>query len=104
MEYHTLSNLNMEELELFKSLFNFSEVRPSSSSWNNQVIHSHYCRVYEFRYWNIEEVDKLQQKVDQFNSKCKSAIMKITDYTDWEMEYDGDRSYPASFTFSIIPK
>ena len=101
---YTLSNLSESDLGLFKTLFDYSEVRGSMSSWNNQTIESHYIRVYDFRYWNETEMNKLLGLVNEFNTKSESCEMDITDYTDYEVEYDNDRSYPASFTFSIIPK
>lgn len=101
---YTLSNLSESDLQLFKSLFDYSEVRGSMSSWNKQPIESHYIRVYDFRYWDLTEMNNLSKLVNNFNLQSESCEMRIDDYSDYEVEYDNDRSYPASFTFSMIPK
>jgi len=85
-------------------MFNYSEVRGASSSSSDRVIESHYLRVYEFRYWDESEMNKLIKLVDDFNLQSESCDMKINHYDDYEVEYDNDRSYPASFGFSIIPR
>jgi hypothetical protein len=101
---YTLANLNVSELNVFKSIFDYNEVRSSLSSYKGKSCESHYIRVYGFRYWDLTEMNNLSKLVNLFNSKCKSSEMVIIDYQDYEVEYDNDRSYPASFTFSIIPK
>jgi hypothetical protein len=101
---YRLSNLSPKDLELFKSIFNYDEVRGSSSGSKEQLVESHYLRVYNFRYWDEIEVNRIDEMVKEFNAKSESCIMKITDYHDYEVEWDNDRSWPASFTFSIIPK
>jgi hypothetical protein len=102
---YTLANLSESDLQLFKSLFDYSEVRGSMSSWNNiNPIEAHYIRVYDFRYWDLTEMNNLSKLVNNFNLQSESCEMRIDDYSDYEVEYDNDRSYPASFTFSMIPK
>lgn len=100
----TLGNLSERDMTLFKSIFDYSEVRGSMSTWNGQTIESNYIRLYGFRYWDEIEVNKINEKVKHFNSVSESCEMKVTDYQDYEVEYDNDRSYPASFTFSMIKK
>jgi hypothetical protein len=97
---YTLSNLSKEDLEKFKSLFNYDEVRSSMSP----SIDRHYIRVYGFRYWDQDSISEYESKVQKLNSELENHYMKINEYDDYEVEYDGDRSYPASFSFSIISK
>jgi hypothetical protein len=97
---YTLSNLSKEDIEKFKSVFNYDEVRSSMTS----SIERHYIRVYEFRYWDEESINEYDTKVQKLNSLLENHYMEINEYDDYEMAYDGDRSYPASFTFSIISK
>jgi hypothetical protein len=97
---YTLSNLSREDIEKFKSIFDYDEVRSSSSP----SIERHYIRVYGFRYWDEESINEYDSKVEQLNSILENHYIKIDEYDNYEMEYDGDRSYPASFTFSIISK
>ena len=52
----------------------------------------------------VEQNDSNENKVEQLNSVLENHYIKIDEYEDYEMEYDRDRSYPASFTFSIISK
>lgn len=100
---HTVSNLK-SDLKLFQSLFDYNEIRSASTGSSNEVIESNYIRVYGFRYWDEIEVYNLSEKVRQFNEKSVNCTMKITDYHDYEVEWDNDRSWPAAFVFSIIPK
>jgi hypothetical protein len=97
---YTLSNLSKEDLEKFKEFFNYDEVRGSTSP----SIERHYIRVYELRYWESSSITEYETKVNELNKLLKDHYMKINEYNDYEVEYDGDRSYPASFTFSIIAK
>jgi hypothetical protein len=101
---YTLSNLSPKDLELFKSIFDYSEVRGAMSSNKESVIESHYIRVYGFRYWDLTEMNNLSRSINNFNTQSESCEMRIDDYSDYEVEYDNDRSYPASYRFSIIPK
>ena len=101
---NTVGNLSDSDRTLFKSLFNYDEVRLSFSSIDEQSIESNYMRVYGFRYWDEIEVNNLNEKVKEFNSKSEVSEMEINDYTDFETEWDNDRSYPASFRFSIKSK
>jgi hypothetical protein len=97
---YTLSNLSKEDIEKFKSLFDYDEVRSSMSP----SIDRHYIRVYGFRYWDQESIVEYESKVQKLNSELENHYMIINEYDDYEMEYDRDRSYPASFSFSIISK
>lgn len=105
-ENKTIGNLKESDLELFKSLFDYEEVRSSSfTDVKKQIsIDCNYIRVYSFRYWDEQEIYKLNEKTTEFNSNSIYSDIQITSYEDYEMEYDRDRSYPASFTFSIISK
>ena len=52
--------------------------------------------VYHYLVNNLEYNDNYDAQL--------SAFIRDNDYSDYEVEYDNDRSYPASFTFSMIPK
>ena len=101
---NTVGNLSDSDRTLFKSIFNYDEVRLASSFSEGKSIESNYMRVYGFRYWDEIEVNNLNEKVKEFNSKSEVSEMEINDYDDYEVEWDNDRSYPASFRFSIKSK
>jgi|NOAtaT_7_FD_contig_51_1773827_length_1617_multi_5_in_0_out_0_3 hypothetical protein len=100
---HTVSNLGSDR-KLFESLFDYDEVRGAFSSWNGKPIEYNYLRVREFRYWDEKEVNKIEELVKQFNEKAETCTMYVKDYQDYEVEWDNDRSWPASFHFEIVPK
>ncbi len=102
---YTIGNLSPKDLELFKTLFNYDEVRSASSAKSDgTVIESNYIRVYEFRYWDTDEVNTYNNKIKQFNDKAESCTLEITNYDDYEVEWDNDRSWPASFILETRPK
>ena len=100
---YTASNLNPEDLELFKSIFDYSELRGAFIGNKNESIEAHYIRVYGFRYWDSSSIEEYDNKALDFNSKTKNAKIEITSYDDYEVEWDNDRSYPASFQLMIKP-
>lgn len=100
---YTVSTLNAEDLELFKSIFDYSELRSAWLGTANESIEAHYIRVYGFRYWDPFTIEEYSNKALDFNSKAENSIIEITDYSDYEVEWDGDRSYPASFQLMIKP-
>ena len=101
---NTVGNLSDSDRNLFKSLFDYNEVRLASSVSEGKSIESNYMRVYGFRYWDEIEIYNLSEKVKEFNSKSEESEMEINAYDDYEVEWDNDRSYPASFRFSIKSK
>lgn len=109
---YTLSNLSNFELNYFKSIFDYDEVRGSSFSKQelqedgstlSLSIDSHYMRVRN-RWWDSSDIKELNEKVDKFNSFCRSCKMEIIDLFDEETEWDNDRRFPAYFQFQIVPK
>lgn len=107
----TLSNLTNSELETFKSIFDYDEVRGAFSSsqqlqedgtTKSESIKYHYIRTRN-RWWSEIDIKELEEKVDKFNSLCESSKMVVGELTDEEREWDNDRIYPASFNFRIIP-
>ena len=63
-----------------------------------------YMRVYEFRYWNKEDTERLYESVKLANEKTDEYNFEIVALDDYEVEFDNDRSWPASFQFKSIKK
>lgn len=93
----TIKNLDKSQLIQFQEIFNKELIRTAFING----IECNYLRTPEFRYWNSHERLKIEEKKNQFNSRVIGIKMQITHWEDYEVDYDGDRSYPASFTFTI---
>ncbi len=63
-----------------------------------------YMRVYDFRYWNGEDAERLYESVKLANEKTDEYNFEIVSLDDYEVEFDNDRSWPASFQFKSIKK
>jgi hypothetical protein len=109
---HTLSNLSTFELNYFKNLFGDNDVRSSFSSSQklqedgttiSELEDYHLMRVSN-RWWDESDIKEIDEKVEKFNSFCRSCQMEVFEFTNEESEWDNDRKYPAYFQFRIIPK
>ncbi len=93
----TISNLNSDQLSVFRQIFGDEPIRPSLF----KGIECNYLRVYGFRYWDSDESNRFIEMKTRFNRSVQGVRMEIIHHSDYEVEFDGDRSYPASFTFTI---
>ncbi len=93
----TISNLDQNQLEIFRNIFGNEPIRPSFF----RETECNYLRVGGFSYWGSEEINKFEKKKDEFNESVQGVRMDIIYHCDYEVEFDRDRSYPASFTFTI---
>jgi hypothetical protein len=92
-----------KDLDLFQSIFGKERIRLGFFSGKTEKYEHSYLRE-GFRYWEHDDIDRIEDKVKRFNSRSEGHIIKITSYNDGEDEYDMDRSYPASFNFIVEPK
>ena len=63
-----------------------------------------YMRTYNFRYWSYDDVIQLSSSIDKANLETAEYRFELVDTENYEVEYDNDRSYPASFTFKSYKK
>ncbi len=98
---HTL--FSEKDLELFQSIFGKDRIRLGYFSGKTEKYEHSYMRE-GFRYWEHDDIDRIEEKVKRFNSQSTDHIIKVTNYIDGEDEYDMDRSYPASYNFIVEPK
>jgi len=98
---HTL--FSEKDLELFQSIFGKERIRFGYSSKGDESYEHSYMRE-GFRYWDFHEVNRISDKAERFNNQSEGHIIIIKNYSDGEDEYDMDRSYPASFSFTVEPK
>ena len=96
LKNYTISEIDAEDLELFKTIFDHSELRSEFIGKPD-----HYVRVRGFRYWDLSTIEEYENKALDFNSKSKNIKIEITGYEDSEIEWDNDRSYPAAFCLMI---
>lgn len=74
-------------------------LRNSSGLHNNHKYEGHYFRVKYLRNWENPLIDALQNSFNKTNEQTNEHKFELIDVTDWEMEWDKDRYWEASFTF-----
>ena len=89
-----------KELESFQSIFGKERIRLGFFNGKDENYEYSYLRE-GFRYWEHDDIDRIEEKVKRFNSQSTDHIITVKNYTDGEDEYDMDRSYPASFNFIV---
>jgi hypothetical protein len=80
-----------------------SNLGPSSHG-GNEPYDCNYMRTYNFRYWSFDDVIQLSANIDKANLETAEYRFELVDTENYEVEYDNDRSYPASFTFKSHKK
>jgi len=83
---------------------NPEDIGPSFRGGKDESYECNYMRVYDFRYWNKEDAERLYESVKSVNEKTDEYNFEIVDFDDYEVEFDNDRSWPASFQFKSIKK
>lgn len=74
-------------------------VRSAMGSTNEYSYDGHYFRVNYLRYWGPNSIEGLKNSFEKTNKQASEYRFELLDVTDWEMEYDEDRYWEASFTF-----
>ncbi len=74
-------------------------LRSSSRSTDATILEGNYIRINSLRDWYDSDHKKLLEAIDLSNTMTSEYKFELGDVTDYEMEWDGDRSWPASFTF-----
>lgn len=76
----------------------------SSSSISGTSVEANYMRVYSLRYWEPSDIEKLKEAFEAVNQLTAEYNFEYSGYMDYEVEYDNDRSWPASFGFRAVKK
>jgi len=63
-----------------------------------------YLKVNSLRYWEPSDIEALKQQIAAANQETHEYEFKLHDITDFEVEYDNDRTWPASFSFESHKK
>ena len=74
-------------------------LRSSSHSTDAKVLEGNYIRINSLRYWEESDHKSLLEAIKLANTMTLEYKFEYGDIEDYEMEFDGDRSWPASFTF-----
>jgi len=74
-------------------------LRSSSSATEDTVTEGHYLRVNYLRYWGASSIEGLKNSFAKTNEATQEYTFELTDVNDFEVEYDNDRYWEASFTF-----
>lgn len=75
------------------------EIRSSSYSNGEKRLEGNYIRIGNINCWSDAERENLLEAIELANKSTKEYTFEYGDTSDYEMEYDGDRDWPASFTF-----
>lgn len=92
----SISNLTSDQLLKFQQIFG-----TQIGSSNSCGIECNHINIYEFKNWKKEYIDKYEDMKNKFNNMVEGVKMNIIGYSDYEVEYDEDRTYPATLTFTI---
>ena len=80
------------------------DIGPSSYCGTNGSGNCNYMRVYDFDYWNESSISELKSQIQKANQLTTEYSFELKSVDDYEVEFDNDRSWPASFTFKSIKK
>ena len=75
------------------------EIRSASHSTDDHVLEGNYIRISNVDQWSFADRENLLKAIHDTNIETNEYDFVLGDLTDYEMEFDGDRSWPASFTF-----
>ena len=75
------------------------QLRGSMSSANGITKEGNYIRIAGRFYWDQKEISALEKAIHDTNINTDEYDFVLGDTSDWELEWGGDRSWPASFTF-----
>ena len=74
-------------------------LRSSSYSTDTAVLEGNYIRIINVDGWSDTEHKKLLEAIELANTTTSEYKFEYGDISDYEVEWDNDRSWPASFTF-----
>ena len=74
-------------------------LRSSSYSTDTAVLEGNYIRIISVDSWSDTEHKKLLEAIELANTTTSEYKFEYGDISDYEVEWDNDRSWPASFTF-----
>ena len=75
------------------------EIRGSSHCTDTSILEGNYIRINGLKVWEDSNHKNLLEAIELANKSTKEYRFEFGDIADYEMEYGGDRDYPASFTF-----
>lgn len=102
MKIHTDGTIdrNHPDLEILATCTEVENYpRSSHGSTLDTTYEGHYFRVRYLRYWGQESIKQLEEQFAEANSKTSEYRFELINTEDWEMEFDEDRYWEASFTF-----
>lgn len=94
-----ITNEHPDVVLLVKNTGASTGLRGASSYGHQNAYEGYYLRTIHQRYWTSEDIDDLKAAFAKTNAESKEYEFVFQDTTDYELEYDGDRDWPASFSF-----
>lgn len=64
----------------------------------------HYLKTPYLQYWSPSQRDTLITAVQEANQKTTEYQFEIVYFEDYEVEFDNDRCWDATFHFKALPK
>ena len=89
-------------MERINGELTFSEkpaVRGSSHSTDTTVLEGNYIRINNLKYWEDSDHKSLLEAIKLANTMTSEYKFEYGDICDYEVEWDDDSAWPASFTF-----
>ena len=63
-----------------------------------------YIRKPQIKYWSTEDIATLESQIAEVNKLTSEYSFELLRTSDYEIEFDHDRSWPATFSFKSIKK
>jgi hypothetical protein len=74
-------------------------LRSASSNNGERIAEGHYLRVGYLKYWGPSSIEGLKNSFDKTNRAAQEYTFELTNVSDYEVEWDDDRYWDASFSF-----
>ena len=98
---------NHPDLQILCELTKTNPDRMSTMSWSSTDsagFECNYMRVDFLRYWEPTDMEEIYEAARLANEKTAEYKFDIIGFENYEVEYDNDRSWPASFEFKSYKK
>jgi hypothetical protein len=73
-------------------------------AWSPDIGDHNYLKVWSLRCWSEQAKDEICLAIEEANKLTIEYEFKATYFEDFEIEGDGDRTWPAHFNFSSTIK
>jgi hypothetical protein len=83
---------------------NTSDLRGTSCVDSTSSYEGNYIKVLYLSYWSADDIATLKEDIAKTNESTTEYQFEFDGVQDYEVEYDNDRSWPASFSIKSHKK